>query len=246
MALHGAMYLAYIDDSRDAKLSCFSAVIIRASDWLRILNEIIEFRRALRQSDGIHVKKELHATDFVAGRGNLGAVVSKFRRARIFDETLDFIASRRGLSVMNACVPTAFEERAFERIINRLNVGAERRIPPAHVMIISDEGKSYDGLVRRMRRFNFVGSKYGTWSSGQRSRNNPVTRIVEDIVYRDSEKSAFIQLADFCAFALLRSENPVASRSKYGLHLSFQRLVPVLRTNSFAKDPRGLGVIREI
>lgn len=239
------MYLAYVDDSRDTLLSCFSAIIIRAADWLRLLDEVIDFRRALRLSDGIYVKKELHATDFVAGRGNLGAVVTKFRRARIFDETLDFIASRKGISVMNACVPTQFEERAFERMVNRLNIGAARRSPPAHVMIVSDEGKSYDGLVRRMRRFNYVRSKYGMWSSGQRSENNPITRVVEDIVYRDSEKSAFIQLADFCAFALLRSENPIPARSHYGLDRSFDRLRPVLRTSSFAKDPRGLGIIRE-
>lgn len=239
------MYLAYIDDSRDERLSCFSAIIIPATRWLRLLDEIIEYRRALKQSDGIYVNKEFHATDFVAGRGDLGATVTKFRRSQIFNETLDFVASRRGISVMNACVPTAFEERAFERMVNRLNSGAKDRKPPAHVILISDEGKSYNSLVRKMRRFNYIRSKFGAWSSGQRSRNNPITQIVEDIVYRDSETSFFIQLADFCAFALLRSENPIASRSRYGLDKSFDRLRPVLRTRTFAKDPRGLGIIRE-
>ena len=70
-------------------------------------------------------------------------------------------------------------------------------------------------------------------------------QIVEDIVYRDSKRSAFIQLADFCAFALLRSENPIASRTKYGLDKSFDRLKPALVTQAFAKDPRGFGIIRE-
>jgi len=245
VSAHGATYLAYIDDSRDDRFSCFSAVIVPAAKWLTLLDEIIGYRRALKASDGIYVKKEFHATDFVAGRGNLGAVVSKFRRAQIFNETLDFIASRKGVSIINACVPTAFEERAFERLVMRLENGAKAKKPPAHVILISDEGKSYNGLVRKMRRFNPIRSKYGAWSSGQRARNNPITRIVEDIVYRDSETSFFIQLADFCAFALLRSENPIPSRSRYGLDKSFDRLRPVLRVRSFAKDPRGLGIIRE-
>jgi hypothetical protein len=245
MSSGGETFLAYIDDSRDEKLSCFAAIIIRAADWLRLLDDVVEFRRALKLSDGIYVNKEFHATDFVAGRGNLGAVVTKFRRAQIFDETLDFIATRKRLRVMTACVPNALEERAFERMINRLNSGAEDRKPPANVMLISDEGKNYNRLVRKMRRFNFIHSKYGSWSSGKYSRNNPITRIVEDIVYRDSETSFFIQLADFCAFALLRSENPLRARSKYGLDKSFERLRPVLRIKSFAKDPRGLGIIRE-
>jgi hypothetical protein len=240
-----SVYLAYVDDSSDAKLACFSAIVLPASAWLRLLNETLDFRRSLKRSDGIHITKEFHATKFVAGRGNLGALVTKNRRARIFDETLDFIASRTNVRILNTCVPRAHETRAFERLVDRLNVGAGKHIPPTHVMIISDEGKNYNSLVRRMRRYNPVHSRFGAWASGGIVQNRPITRVVEDIVYRDSRHSQFIQLADFCAFALLRSENPVASRSYYGLDKSFDRLRAVLQTKAFAKDPRGLGIIRE-
>jgi len=240
------MYLAYVDDSRDEKLACFSAIVLPASGWLRLLNETLEFRRALKRSVGIHITKEFHATDFVAGRGNLGAVVSKYRRARIFDETLDFIASRKGVRIYHTCVPRAFEERAFERLVQRLDNGARKHAPlPTHVMIISDEGKSYNSLVRRMRRFNPISSGFGSWSTGRATVNRPITRVVEDIVFRDSKHSMFVQLADFCAFALLRSENPIPNRVKYGLDKSFDRLGPVLVTQAFRGDPRGLGIIRE-
>ena len=99
------MYLAYIDDSKDEQKSRFSAIIMPASEWLRLLNETLDFRRTLKESDGIHMTKEFHATEFVAGRGNLGAIVSKWRRTRIFDETLDFVATRIDLAIINACVP---------------------------------------------------------------------------------------------------------------------------------------------
>ena len=247
-----ATYLAYIDDSRDHKLACFSALVIPALEWPRIHDEVIDFRRSLKRSDGIHVTKELHATDFIAGRGNLGAMVTKWRRARIFDEAMDFLASWDRLKILNACVPRANEELAFERLIDRLNRHMEKKSnfleegdPEAQVIIIVDQGKDYTGMVRRMRRFNFIPSKFGWWPGAGQAKNKPITRVIEDLVFRDSRRSSFIQLADFCAYALLRSENQLASKNKYGVHLAFNRLRPVLETRAFGKDPRKLGIIRE-
>jgi hypothetical protein len=247
-----ATYLAYIDDSRDQKLACFSALVIPALEWPRFHDEVIEFRRALKKSDGIHVTKELHATEFVAGRGDLGAMVTKWRRARIFDETMDFLASRKGLRILNACVPRADEEKAFERLIDRLNRHMEKKSnvfeeddPDAQVIVVVDQGKDYTGMVRRMRRFNPMPSRFGWWPGAGASKNKPITRVIEDLVFRDSRRSSFIQLADFCAYALLRSESQLPSKNKYGLHLSFDRLKAVLETRAFSKDPRKLGIIRE-
>jgi hypothetical protein len=255
-----ATYLAYIDDSRDEKIACFSAIVIPALDWPQVLDDIIDFRRELKKSDGIRVKKELHASDFVAGRGDLGAIVTKARRAGIFEETLDFVASRPRLKILNACVPRACEEMAFERLIQRLQVHMEKKNtlylegpdagrqpdPDAQVIVIVDQGKDYTGIVRRMRRHNYIASRYGSWyPSGAKAQNIPITRIVEDLVFRDSRQSALIQLADFCAFALLRFENPIASRTKYGLDKAFLRLERVLEKRAFGGDPRRLGIIRE-
>lgn len=242
-----ATYLAYIDDSRDEKSACFSAIVIPTLSWPRLHDEVIEFRRSLKRTDGINITKELHATDFVAGRGDLGAVVSKWRRSRIFDEAMDFLATRRDLRILNVCVPRAKEELGFERLITRLNTHMEKKSglrptpdPEAQIIVIVDQGKDYTGLVRRMRRYNVIPSRFG----GQ-ATNRPITRVIEDLVFRDSARSSLIQLADFCAFALLRSENQIASRTKYGLHLSFERLKPVLETLAFGKDPRRLGIIRD-
>jgi len=64
-------------------------------------------------------------------------------------------------------------------------------------------------------------------------------------VYRDSKQSTFIQLADFCAYALLRFENPTARAVAAGLNRSFHLLSPVLTIGAFDNDPKGLGIIRE-
>ena len=38
---------------------------------------------------------------------------------------------------------------------------------------------------------------------------------------------AFIQLSDFCAYALLCQERPIASKTKYGLDQAFDLLKPI-------------------
>jgi hypothetical protein len=50
-----------MDDSRDESLCVFSALMISADRWRECFEEMRAFRRRLRDSDGIFVRKELHA-----------------------------------------------------------------------------------------------------------------------------------------------------------------------------------------
>jgi hypothetical protein len=90
---HGAqqIHLFYIDDPQDqqAKISTFSALAIPAERWRAVFSEIRNFRRFIRDSDGIYVTKELHGWKFVSGRGRIApGIVSKGRRCSIFCEAL--------------------------------------------------------------------------------------------------------------------------------------------------------------
>jgi hypothetical protein len=76
------------------------------------------------------------------------------------------------------------------------------------------------------------------------TRNVTLEYIVDEILYKHSEDSHFIQMADFCAYALLRSEVPLPSKDAYGLNLSFTRLTTICQTQCFRQDPRKLGIIR--
>ena len=79
--------------------------------------------------------------------------------------------------------------------------------------MICDEGKDaiYTRLVRRM----------------QTLENGAIERILEDPFFKQSDQSYFIQLSDFCAYALLRRERPIASKTKYGLDQAFNLLEPI-------------------
>jgi hypothetical protein len=116
------VHLIYIDDSRDERYCVFSALAISASEWQNAFGQVRDFRRNLRDSDGIFVYKEFHATDFVAGRGNIAdRIVPKGRRCALFGETLDLIAGLSGIRLFNAVFPHGRDEQAFEWLLNRIN-----------------------------------------------------------------------------------------------------------------------------
>lgn len=140
--------------------------------------------------------------------------------------------------LINAAVPLAEENRAFERLLNRINVNMRKAGSTA--VIFSDEGKNYDAMLRRMRRHNFIASHFGQWPGGVPAKNIPLDRILEDLVYRDSKRSLFIQAADWCGYALLRRENPIPSKTKLGLDQSFYILEPIMVKAAHGADPYGV------
>jgi len=154
------MHLIYIDDSKDNALCCFSALCIPADQWLQALNQLVEFRRTIRTSDGIFASIEMHATDWIGGRGNISHnTVLKSTRARIFRLFLEEITKLPQIQIFNACGSKKDEMILFERLLNRINVNMGKA--KSSCIIFSDEGKNYDKLVRRLRRHNYISSKLG-------------------------------------------------------------------------------------
>jgi len=97
-------------------------------------------------------------------------------------------------------------------MVNRINrTMAEWK---SNALIVHGEGKDYTSLIRRMGVYNPIRSKYNCWPDGEEFRNFPTDRILEDIFFRKSHKSDLIQMADFCAYALFRSEFPLPSKTR--------------------------------
>ena len=105
---------------------------------------------------------------------------------------------------------------AFDKLINRLNRTAKRFNKNA--LIICDEGQQieFTRRIRRMRVHNPIPSSYGVWEDGKSTKNITIDNIIEDPFFKNSEQSYFIQMVDFCAYALLRMERPIQSRSIFG------------------------------
>jgi hypothetical protein len=236
------MHLIYVDDSNDGRFACFSALAIPVDNWAMCLDRLIEIRRAMKECDGVPLRMELHATDWLGGKGRMVRHLDRHDRVRLYNYFLAGITMLPGAQLFNAAVLYQEEERAFEWMLNRINVNMRKS--GSQALMISDQGKGYDKLFRRMRRFNYIPSRLGAWEGGSYSKNITIDRIIEDIVYRDSKRSLFIQAADSCAYALLRSERPIPSKTALGLDQSFMILEPIIVKAANHRDHRGLGIIR--
>lgn len=206
------MHLIYIDDSRDEELCVFSALAILADRWNPCLKKIKGFRHELKMSDGISVETEFHAWKFVSGRGQIAdGVVTKGRRCQIFKQTLQMVTILPEVRLFNTVFPAKARELAYETLLGRINQTLQ--LWDSYAILICDEGNEgiYTRLVRRM----------------QTSKNKAIDRIVEDPFFKQSDQSYFIQLSDFCAYALLRQERPIESKTRYGLDQAFNLLKPI-------------------
>ncbi len=206
------MHLIYIDESKDEKKCVNSGLAIPADRWHSCLETIKEFRRDKKRTDGIFVHTEFHAWKFVSGRGKIAdGVVTKGRRCQIFKQMLQLVTVLPGTRLFNSVFPTKAEETAFQALLQGINSALERW--NSYAVLICDRGNEaiYTRLARRM----------------QVSKNGATNRIIEDPFFKSSDQSYFIQLSDFCAYALLRQVRPIASKTKYGLDQAFNLLEPI-------------------
>lgn len=220
-----------MDDSKDEKHACFSALIFPAESWNAAIDQLVGVRRQMNQSDGAYIAKELHSTDWVGGRGKISAdFIPIGARIRLFKFFITGVSMIPGMKIMNGIASKNREEKLLEFMLNRIqtNMASCR----SQALMFSDEGKNYDKMLRRLRRFNYIPSRFGP------SRNVPITNIVEDIVYKDSAKSLLIQSADACAFSLLRYKFPTPKLEKHNFSETFGLLDHVLikQANRYDKD----------
>ncbi|MCC6475735.1 DUF3800 domain-containing protein, partial [bacterium] len=192
------MKLIYIDDSADEKQYVFSALCIPDVTWKASFDKLRDQRKEFRSRFGVLVRKEFHATDFVAGRGQLSTVrtVTKHERSIMFREAIENIAALPGIRIINACDSKSQRLRLFERLLNRINILLKKSSEKG--LLIVDEGSEgeYLRLARKMGVYNPIPSKYGNWIGEQGKHTNlPINEVVEDPFFKDSRSSFFLQAA---------------------------------------------------
>lgn len=234
------MHLLYIDDSFEKPYQVYSAIAVPVSSWRSSFDAVKQWRQELKRKYGILVHKELHATVFVSGRGSLGPrIVTKYERSQIFRSAFELLNSMPEVRVFNSC-RTSNPDWAFERLITRVHKTMVTW--DSHAFLICDEGKEveFTKLIRRMGVFNPVPVYVGP---GVTERQNvATTRIIEDPIFKQSDKSYFVQLADFVAYGLLRRECRLPSKEKYQIGDCFDLLKDVVVRKASPKDR--MGVIR--
>ena len=227
-------YLVYLDDSYEKPYTTIAAIAVPADQWWAAFRQIQDWRRDLKQSDGILIRREFRATEFVAGRGRLGPkIVTKHRRSQIFFSACNLL-TKMPVRIFTSC-RSSNPNWALDRLLTRVHrtMGHWKTT----CILVSDAGKDAETtrIVRRLQAYNPIYTTNGTF-------NNPIINVIEDPFFKDSTQSYFVQMADFVAYALLRREQPLASKNRYGLQNAFETLKPVLVHEVSPKDP--FGVIR--
>lgn len=234
-------FLIYMDDSGDTKWQVYGTIIIPMSRWHEGLETLKGKRREFRDEFSLFIRKELHASDFVAGRGRAGSTtISMYDRSRIFRRLIESIHELPEARVCTSILPAKNKQWALERLLNRCEKALRAR--QAHGVLISDAGNEGDirALMRRMRRSNQIPSRSGAWGSTKSATKNiPITQLIEDPVFRDSSESYFIQLADFLAFSLFRREHPTPKLCRYEYQTFFDLVAP-LHLPANRSDPDGV------
>lgn len=240
------MWFVYLDESKeDNKFYVYSALIVDDADWNNAFKLLKDARGRLKERRGVYVKQELHAWKFASGKGRIAdRPILKPERAQIFRRVLSFIAEHKEVFKVISSVNTN-EFYAFDRLMNRINRTAREHAK--RVILICDKGQEIEfrRRMRKMRVHNPIPSNRGTWEkTGSVTKNIPTDQILEDPFFKDSEDSYFIQVVDFCAYALLRMERPIPSRTALGYNTMYEELQPVVVTAANPNDPRGLGIVR--
>lgn len=217
------MYLFYIDDSGDDGLKSegsptdafvLSALIVSDDEWLTTLDEVVDFRRFLRDQFGLRMRDELKAGYLVHGAGPFDRLgTSDSARMRIYKMALRL---QRKLGTLKTWAIVIHKDRwesqkrgdstemrrtAWGWMIQRIE--AFTRHGRDTCIIFPDEGhpQFVRRMLRQMRRFSPVPSLLDP----SQSLSRPATFVVEDPNFRQSHESYLIQLADLNAYAAYRA-----------------------------------------
>lgn len=233
------MYLMYVDESGDPGKSVgssehyiLSGLIIKYTDWATTLTLLKRFRKYLSKKYGLGIQTEIHATQLLRIKDiEAYKSINKSNRLRILQEYATYIPKIfKECKIINISFKKSeldlvedIHHLAWKRLITRYDSYLKRTVKDEG-MIFSDEGneKSMRLLLRKMRIFNPTPSHYGG------TYNARVTRIIEDVSFRKSNTSYFIQTVDVVAFILYRMDYPKGSSKKYNLDKMFPLIEPVL------------------
>lgn len=212
------MHLAYIDESGSLGVGSsltftLGCVLVDATRWPDVFDEILEYRRFLKSTFKIPVRAEIKANYLLRNGGPFrplhlseGARFRVYRGLMRLQQKLELSAFAIVIrkDVMTARnIPGNPRDIAWEYLLQRM----ERftTLGGTHVWLSYDEseGSLIRAMTRKARRAGSAGSAFGTGSL-----KRPARLILDDPVPRKSHESYFIQLADLNAYAAFRKLYP--------------------------------------
>ncbi|MCL4256322.1 MAG: DUF3800 domain-containing protein, partial [Anaerolineae bacterium] len=197
------MFLMYVDESGDSGLQnsptryfILSGLVIHELRWTEYLNQLIQFRRNLRDKFGLKMREEIHASAFITNPGEL-IRIKRYDRLAILRMFADELATMPELNAINIVVDKQNKsqnydvfENAWGALLQRFENTDERGL----IVPDATDNKKLTTLLRKMRRHNYV-----PYQGKGQSRNVPLQYLIEDPFFKDSANSLFTQCVDLIA-----------------------------------------------
>lgn len=252
------MYLMYVDESGDcgllnspSPLFVLTGLVVHELRWTEYRDRFIDFRRRMRNTFGLKLREELHASAMINRPGAL-VRIRRNDRLTILHCLVRELAAMPDLNIINVLVdkrgktpPYDVFGKAWIALIQRFeNTISHRNFRgPANAdergMILPDhtDDKKLIRLLRQLRYYNPVPNQP---QHGPGYRNLTLSRVIEDPSFRESEHSYFIQACDAVAFMLYQQEVPNAYMRKKSGNNFFKTLDPILCKVASPRDPQGV------
>ena len=254
------MHLMYVDESGDSgspqngsptRYFVLTGLVLHELRWRHVLDELIAFRRGLKEKYGLKLREEFHARAFINCPGEV-VRIKRHNRLAMIRTFADKLASLGDISVINVVVdkqgkPAGYDvfDMAWRALVQRFeNTISWHHFPgPANPdergFILRDhtDDKKLMGLLRQLHQYNPVPHQEGY---GTGYRNLPLQYVIEDPSFRDSAHSHSLQAADLAAFLLYQRTAPSNYMKKKSGQNYFDRLKPVLCLAASNRDPEGI------
>ncbi|MGL4608804.1 MAG: DUF3800 domain-containing protein [Trueperaceae bacterium] len=216
-----------------------SGLVLHELRWQANLDQLINFRQKMKLLYGLKLREELHASHLINSPGELKRI-KRNDRLSIIRALATELATMQDIQFINVVVdkqnkPAGYDvfEKAWQALIQRFENTLRNGNFPGQVKPQNDKGmllpdrtddKKLKLLLRKMRRYNSVPSRFSVASS----RQMPLSHIIEDPLFKDSQDSYLTQCVDLSAYLLQQYLLPNAYMKKTGGYKYFIRLEPVL------------------
>ncbi len=240
------MYLMYVDESGDTGLTgspvryfMLSGLVLHELRWNDFLDDLINFRRHLRNTKGLKLREEIHSSRFITKPKEL-VRIKRNDRLDILKQCLSFCSLKNYCSIINVVVDktgktTDIFDLAWSTLIQRFeNTLSNNNFPsPKNAddrgIIISDNTDviKLRKLLRKMRRFNIIPNNRNIYQTGG-NRNITVNNVIEDPFFKDSSSSFIHQMVDVNVYFLKQLYETNAYVRKKGARNYFDILDPIL------------------
>ncbi|MDD3051638.1 MAG: DUF3800 domain-containing protein [Candidatus Cloacimonetes bacterium] len=205
------MFISYFDESGDdgypkysSPLFILTSIYMHKHSWKDNYIKFKNSRKELKEKYHFPVKLEMHTKHFLTDKHPYRKFKWDRQTKRNIIYTMFETVNTLNLKVINVVINKEkikkndydIMDTALTYSIQRIENDLNRNHQDSHFLIITDEGRigKMRSTARKIQSINYIPSNF----SG--SYNNPIKKLIEDPLPKNSSESYFIQISDMISY----------------------------------------------